>query len=362
MATAGGQSGPSLIGTVVGQYARFDVHQLVRLLRHRADGMWPIDARLRFRADLGAAFPGHEVTHLAKAKPLSGFRLEERRGAQIAMRIELRTPNYCVASELGPMPEPFLEWVREQERGGGKAMAEFFDIFNQRLHVLRHDLKQRSLRALDGAPPAQTQYAARLAALMGLSLPGQRAQVPLPERAWLGLAGMLINTRRSGAVVERVLSAYLGVPCRLRMLIGRDRDIEPRDRLHLGRSHHRLGRSTLLGRTSWDPRAAVRLEIASVSFGVACALMPLRPSRTRESLPERAHHGLVAMIRLLLDRRFDCDVHLAIDPSTVPPAYLRLPWRGGGLGLRLGQTAWLGRHAGRNVRFTVPAFDPGSAA
>lgn len=357
MATAGGQSGPSLIGTVVGQYARFDVHQLVRLLRHRADGQWPVGARLRFRADLGAAFPGHEITRLTKGKALSGFRLEGRNAAQMPMRIELRTPNYCVASELGPMPEPFLEWVREQERSGGKAMAEFFDIFNQRLHVLRHDLKHRSLRSLDPALPEQTRYAGRLAALMGLSLPSQRAQVPLPERAWLGLAGMLINTRRSGAVVERVLSSYLGVPCRLQMLVGRDRDIEPRDRLLLGRSQHRLGRSTLLGRTTWDPRAAVRLDIGKLSFGVCCALMPLRPARRRESLPEQAHLGLVAMIRLLLDRRFDCEVRIEIDPDTVPPAYLQLPWRGGGLGLRLGQTAWLGRRAGRQVRFNVPAFE-----
>lgn len=362
MATAGGQSGPSLIGTVVGQYARFDVHQLVRLLRYRSDGLWPVGARLRFRADLGAAFPGHEITKLIKAKPMPGFRLEGRNATQMPMRIELRTPNYCIASELGPMPEPFLEWVREPERCGGRAMAEFFDIFNQRLHVLRHDLKQRSLRALDSAPPAQTQYAAQLSALMGLSLPAQRAQVPLPERAWLGLAGMLINSRRSGAVVERVLSAYLGVPCRLKMLVGRDREIEPRDRLLLGRTRHRLGRTTLLGRTSWDPRAAVRLEIGKVAFGVCCALLPLRKARRSERLSNQAHDGLVSMIRLLLDRRFDCEVRIEIDPDTVPPAYLHLPWRGGGLGLRLGQTAWLGRHAGRNVRFDVPAFDAERAA
>jgi type VI secretion system protein ImpH len=357
MATAGGQSGPSLIGAVVGQYARFDVHQLVRLLRHRSEGPWPVDARLRFRADLGAAFPGHEVTRLSKAPPMPAFRLAVRERGEMPVRVELRTPNYCVASELGPLPEPFLEWVREQERVGGHAMPAFLDVFNQRLHVLRHDLKSSAVRALDPAPPASTRYATQLASLMGLGLKAQQAQVPLPMRAWLGLAGLMINTRKSGAVVAQILSAYLGVQCRLRMLVGRWRPLERRDRLCLGRCGHRLGDGTLLGRTTWDARAAVALEVGFVSFERLCALLPLRAQRPGERWPAEGHRGLVSMIRLLLDRRFDCDVDIAVDAETVPPSVLRGMPAAGAVGLRLGQSAWLGRPAAPRVRFTVPAFD-----
>lgn len=361
MATAGGQPGPSLIGAVVGQYARFDVHQLVRLLRHRNEGPWPVDARLRFRADLGAAFPGHEITRLSKAPSMPPFRLAMRERGEMPVRVELRTPNYCVASELGSLPEPFLEWVREQERMGGHAMGAFLDVFNQRVHVLRHDLKSAAVRALDPAPPEATRYAAQLASLMGLGLKAQQAQVPLPMRAWLGLAGLMINTRKSGAVVAQILGAYLGVPCRLRMLIGRWRPLEPRDRICLGRCGHRLGEGALLGRSTWDARAAVALDVGFVSFDRLCALLPLRAQRPGETWPAAGHRGLLSMIRLLLDRRFDCDVSIAVDADTVPLPVLRGTPDTGDVGLRLGQTAWLGRPTAPRVRFPVAAFDDPTA-
>lgn len=367
MATLGGQSvAPvtpvSLNQAIAGQYARFDVFQLVRLLQHHADGTWPVGQRLRFRADLRASFAGHEVTRLTRAKAMPSFRHEARLGRKMPARLELRTPNYCVASELGPLPEPFLEWVRDQERVGGHAMAAFLDVFNQRVHVLRHELKRRSLRALDPAKPAQTRYAGQLAALMGVALPAQQAQIPLPMRAWLGLAGLLVNTRRSAVVVAQILTAYIGVPCRLQTMVGRWREIEQADRIALGRRQHALGRQSLLGRYTWDAHASVRLHVAPMRYDAACALLPLRPAREGEAQPNAAHEGLVAMVRMLLDRRYDCEVELLLHSDSVPPSRLQLPWRGGGLGLRLGQTAWLGRHTGRPVRFTIDAFDAEAAA
>ncbi|NOT89654.1 MAG: type VI secretion system baseplate subunit TssG [Lysobacter sp.] len=351
---------------IIGQYARFNVFQLVRLLQQKpgadAHDAWPVGLRLRFRADLRANFTGHEVTRLTRAKAMPAFRHEARVGHRMPARIELRTPNYCVASELGPLPEPFLEWVRDQERAGAHAMAAFLDAFNQRVHVLRHELKRRSLRALDPAQPERTRYAGQLAALMGVALPMQQAQIPLPMRAWLGLAGVLVNTRRSATVVAQVLTAYLGVPCRLQTMVGRWRDIEPNDRIALGRQRHALGQQSLLGSHTWDAHASVRLHVACMPYDAACALLPLRPMRIGDAQPDAAHEGLVALVRMLLDRRFDCDVELTLDSTTVPPSRMQLPWRGGGLGLRLGQTAWLGRHTGRRVRFTIDAFDAGAAA
>lgn len=357
MATAGRQPSLALNRVLVDGYGRFNVFQLVRLLRHRHGEAWPIAQRLRFRADLRAHFPGQEVTQLSQAKPLSAFRSEFRMGQKMPMRIELRTPNYCLASELGALPEPFLEWVRDQERVGGRAMAAFLDVFNQRIHILRHELKQRSLRALDPALPADTRYAGTLAALMGVALPSQQQQMPLPMRAWLGLAGLLVNCRKSAMVVGQVLSAYLGVQARLEMLVGSWRDIELPDQIDLGRKNHALGTVSLLGRRTWDARAAVRLWVPALPYHACCTLLPLRPSRPGEVLPLNAHRGLVAMIRLLLDRRFDCEVVLHLDPATVPAPRLHARPQDKGLGLRLGQTAWLANYRDRPVRFWVSAYD-----
>lgn len=363
MAGAGGQPSPALIRVVIGQHARFDVFQLVRLLRHRPEGPLPVGLRMRFCADLSAAFPGHEVSRLGQSKPMADFRRKGLERERLPVRVELRTANYCVASELGPLPEPFLEWVREEERKGPKAaMPSFLDAFNQRVHVLRHELKNQSLRALDPAPPAQTDYAHKLAALMGMALPAQQAQMPLPMRAWLGLSALLVNPRKSGAVVAQILGSYLGVHCALRMLVGRWREIERPDRMSLGKAGHVLGRNSLLGQHTWDARAAVALDVAPMHYERVCALLPLRRNQARDRVPTAEHDKLVAMIRMLLDRRFDCDVTLRIAPDTVPPSRLNLPWRSGGLGLRLGQTAWLGAHRGASVRFVVAAFDAESAS
>lgn len=362
MATAGGHPSPPLNRLIREEFARFNVFQLVRLLSHRRGGAWPVGYRLRFRADLRANFPGHEVTRLRAVGDMPTFRQAALTQERMPKRIEVCTPNYCLASELGPMPEPFLEWVREQERIGGHAMAAFLDVFNQRLHVLRHELRARSLRALDPALPDQTRYAEQLAALMGVALPAQRQQIPLPMRAWLGLAGLLVNSRKSAVVVGQILSAYLGVASQLQMLVGSWRDIEPSDRIALGRKQNALGHDSLLGRRTWDARAAVRLLVARMSFSDCVRLLPLRALHADEELPNAAHTGLVAMIRLLLDRRFDCEVCIDLDSSTVPAPRLRIPWRSGGLGLRLGQTAWLGRREGQTLRFRVPAFDDRAVA
>lgn len=371
MATVGGQQSPALNQVIGEQFGRFDVFQLVRLLLHRSgagrrEQPWSIDLRLRFRADLRAVFPGHEVTRLRRGKAMPDFRLERRGLRTRPQCIELHTPNYCLASELGSLPEPFLEWVRDQERIGGRAMAAFLDVFNQRIHVLRHALKHDALRALDPALPEETRYAGRLASLTGMALPSQQRQVPLAMRRWLGLAGLLADTRKSAALVCRVLSAFLGVDCRLESLVGRWRDIEPRDRLALGRRRNVLGRNSLLGCRTWDARAAVRLHIACLPFRECLKLLPLRPARAGEVVPDAAHAGLVAMVHLLLDRRFDCEVAIEIDAGTLPPARLSLPWLSGGVGLRLGQTAWLGRGRGRDrnpiVSFQIDAYPPVEAA
>lgn len=379
MAATGRQSGPALSLRVVGQYGRFDAFQLVRLLRHRSGGQWPLAARIRFRAELDAAFPGHEISRLRLIPAMPEFRLLARGEAKLPQRLELRTANYCLASELGPLPQPFLDWVRDQERIGGHAMAAFFDVFNQRIHVLRHELKQATVRALDDAPPARTRQAAYLAAAIGMGQPALQQQIPLPPRAWLGLAGLLMDRRRSAAVVAQVMSAYLGVPCTLRSLVGQWRPIEDDDRLMLGRTAHRLGQDTLLGRSAWDARSAVELDVAPLPYAACSALLPLRPASrmapspagdeaggpvppartpTRPTLPSPAHLGLVAMLRLLLDRRFDCRVVLHVDPDTVPSSRLSAEDAQGGLGLRLSHTARLGRYDGKPLRFTVPAYDP----
>jgi type VI secretion system protein ImpH len=332
----GWRSARSLSARVREDYPRFDFFQLVRLLRRERAGaraQAPLERAVRFRADLSAAFPGNEVTRVVDAgthRPVT-----------------LDTPNYILAGHLGPLPEPFTEWLRERKREDDRVMADFLDLFNHRLSALRCLIKMENHPGLAGERPERIPLAGHLAALMGLGAPGLAAQLRLPGRALLGIAGLLADCRRSAALITNVLSAWVGASVALRQLIGAWRDLDPRDRTRLGVARHALGTQTVLGTRMWDQQARIELRIG-----------PLPYARFRQLLPgERAHRRFVALVRYLTDRRCDCEVRLVLAAEAQPAPRLARS------GPRLGYTSWLaGRRAAREedrrrtASFLVPAF------
>lgn len=388
MATAGWRSDSALKSLVFEHYGRFNVFQLMRLLlwkRRREHGKaehahapsaMRIDQRLRFTADLSAAFPGSEVSRLsARSEPDAALDSEHAAGDGV---IDISTPNFCIASTLGPLPEPFTEWVRDLKRMREPAMEDFFNIFNQRMNVLRFQLKSRQTLALNNAPPAETPHARYLAALMGMAHKDLAAQMPLPRRAWLGLAGLLSNTRRSAFVVSHVMSEFVGAKAELEQLVGAWQLIEPDNRIGLGRSNHRLGQQSVLGRRVWDQQARVRLTMAPLAYEDFCRLLPPDDEEKRmlhgtqaDSATASAFDSFVALLRLLLDRQCDCEVRLEADAATVPPRLLNAgpaARQDRRMGLRLGQTAWISGGGnipgatGYKAGYLVRAYDIAEAA
>ncbi|UXY17243.1 type VI secretion system baseplate subunit TssG [Chitiniphilus purpureus] len=344
MATADRRATHPLNERIVSEFGRFNVFQLVRLLRWeahtqaRAAGRREppaFDARVRFRAELSAAFPGSEVARLAVRAPAR---------PDGAGRVELFTPNYCVASELGPLPEPYTEWARDLARDGAPAFAAFLDLFNHRFNMLRHQLKASQQIGLNYLHPDETRHAGYLAALMGIGLPDLAAQLPLPRRAWLGLAGLLANCRRSAAGIEHVLACYLGVPVRLTPLVGAWRALEPGDRQALGRQGHRLGQTCLIGGRIWDQQARIRLTVDPLPYARFVQLLPRRDAPPADGRPGFA--AFAALLAFLVDRRVDVEVVLQAEDASVPPRRLLTRDDAQSHALRLSQSAWLAsRHA-----------------
>ncbi|UVS98371.1 type VI secretion system baseplate subunit TssG [Burkholderia glumae] len=380
------------------QYEDFNVFQLMRLMLSDTDKRLPIGRRLRFRADLSAAFPASEFTRVAAPPPVpsvpppaSGARLDPPPGTAAAggpplpaaeavpaapRAFEITTANLCVASVSGPMPEPFTEWARELAALRATAMADFFDIFNQRANVLRYELKQRLTPGLDDTPPDRTEAAGCLAALVGLGSPQLSSRVPLPQRAWLGIAGLLANRRRQGATLVEVLRVALGARVELTENVGAWHDLDERDRCALGRRNHRLGQTSVVGRRVWDQQARVRLEIGVLDYAALCRLLPPAPNPAPAAVPGLAapaapgYAMLSGLVKLLVDRLADVEIVLQVDDASIPDAGTPLPQpaRGtDGSSMRLGQSAWLAgapahRHATRPVRFLITTRDSGSLA
>lgn len=349
-------------------YGDFNVFQLMRLLladmsnvAGMAGGV-PDDQRLRFRADLSAAFPASEFTQL---KLLADGNHPDGTATQ-THTVEISTANFCIASVIGPLPESFTEWVRELAAARYTAMSDFLDIFNQRANILRYQMKQELTMGLHQAPPEQTDMAHCMAALMGLSQPQLASQMPLPVRNWLGLSGLLANRRKQASTIVHMLSLALGAPVRLTPFVGAWQDIEEQDRCLLGRRNHRLGRTSVAGRRVWDQQARFRLDIEVADYDALCRLLP--PALLSSRQPElaepsgKSHFPLLnGLIRLLVDRLADCEVVLQVAAAGIRGVPLAQPARRqDGNSWRLGQTAWLAPTAGavpprqmRQVRYVI---------
>ncbi|WCM24475.1 type VI secretion system baseplate subunit TssG [Paraburkholderia bryophila] len=383
--------------------------------------------RLRFTADLSPAFPGVEVTGCRR---LDAVDLLDTPGGRAALRhvpdaavhallnepvnaavnapstatlgaalttaltsvengevVEIRTPNYSVASELGPLPEPFLEWVRDRLRDDDQTFAAFLDVFNHRINVLRHQLKATQDVALDYALPQDTLQADFLASIAGMASLDAEAQIVLPRRAWLGMTATLADPRRSATAALTALRQYLGMPdTQLEQLVGDWRPLSSAQWSGLGKQGT-LGGDAVLGTQVWNQMAGVRLCVPAVDYERLCNLLPppwqpqdppephdpfnqagaTHPHRHQSAAeaaadndaPLDGYAGLAAMVRLLFDRRVDCTVELSIAASSLPASLLSatpgsgvtapaVPLSTAGLpagaryrGLRLGQTAWL---------------------
>lgn len=368
MATADWRTGEALSQRLARHPASFDFFQWVRLQSWPSGkgvtpytvehGVRQVSARLRFRGELSPAFPGSEISAGRMRLPVRAVQEPSRQ------RTDLYVTNFTLAGVLGPLPDSYTEWVRRQLGVRETAMAEFLDLFNHRLGVLRYELKAASVPAFDALRPEYTRCAEAAGALMGLAaFEGEGADilsqsVPMPRRALLALCGLMADKRRSITQALIVLRIYLSTPVTIEPLLGAWRTIDSRDRTLLGRRHLR---TAPLGRRVWVNHAAVGLTLGPVSHARLCSLLPDRARGLKaDSRFGRAYRNFAAMLHYLFDRQVDVVVTIDVDEAGIPPSALWRPRPVAGFGshgLRLGQTAWLrGRpQAPRQVRFTIAA-------
>lgn len=387
------------------RFGNYDFLQLVRvLLRPREVGQAPLtpDQALRFRADLGGGFPGRNAsalqllgqgatTHAPLLTPTDQALLPTQHDL-----VQITTPDFCVGSALGPLPDPFLEWVRELDQAGKPAMREFLDLFNHRFNVLRYEARAVFEPGLNNLAPEHTVTAQWLGALMGIGCEAAASQLPLRPRNWLGIGELLANSRRSPAALVQVLTAHLDCPVALTPLVPAWRPLGIANQHALGQ--RRLGQDSRLGRRVWDVQAAVKLTLGPLPYAAMVDLLPSsepsltasataslsardlqrqwRASQTSTELTSpndtNGYATLVALVRLMLDRRHDAEIEILVPERSIPPSHLRTQPAQGQVGMRLGQTAWLksrsrpgaagaigpgARAHLRSVRLHVNAFD-----
>ncbi len=342
-----------------------DAFQLVRTLTradagHHSGGQKNPDEVLRFKADLSAGFPGRNVSHIVPPMPGDALPVIEK-GLEPNARTLITTPDFCVDTVLGPMPQAFLEWIRDQVDAGHTTTRDFLDIFNHRMNLLRYEARAALDLSLNNELPEQTSLAEWLASIMGTGNLDVASQIPTRMRNWLGAGQWLANVRRAGVGLERVMSFCMACPVSLEGFTPQWRPLSAYNEQRLGQ--RKLGLDSYLGRRYWSVDSAVTLTIGPIGLESMYRLLPDArggppeetanpPAGTARALLRRwtkggygseewTHASFRAWVMLLTDNRHDVKVVLLVRETDIPVSILDSKTTHG---LRLGQTAWIKSH------------------
>lgn len=297
----------------------------------------PASEVVRFRHDHSLAFSASEVSRVAVApRPEDAFA-----AAETISQVDVTATFLGLTGSVSPMPGHLAEEVA-QEHGELTVRADFVDIFHHRLYsllyrlVVKFDYPREYL--VDGSDP----WSQRILALTGLE---EAAHSTLPTWRRLRLAPLLATRVRSAEVLERVLEDVLadeldGARVTIEQFVGAWVELDPKQRIRLGRQHSRLGRDTVLGNQMYDRGGKFRITMAPLTQQTYERLLP-----GRDLLPV-----VVDVVELVVADSLSFELELVLGQAHVPPLRLSAV-----AGARLGQTAWLGGSdvAGRRVRFDV---------
>jgi type VI secretion system protein ImpH len=284
--------------------------------------------RLRFQNSLGLGFPASEIEAIARtAAPPPG---EAGEGERFTL-----TPAFMgLLGVHGALPLHVTERIAAWQGGRDDAAPRaFLDLVSNRMLALFYRAWQKSrvehmaagragdpdrfrplLLALAGCPPGR----------LPDSLPGLP---PVPDGLVAHFAGMLQQRPRSGLVLARLLSDYLGVEVELEEAVGYWDRLQAGEQAALG-VNAELGENVLLGARSWRPDLRARLRIG-----------PLDANAFAHFLPSGAGSAVLrAILRRFAEPTVGFEVQLVLRAREVRPVQLA------GLGsepARLGRDSFL---------------------
>jgi type VI secretion system protein ImpH len=228
----------------------------------------------------------------------------------------------------GPLPAHFTETAYERRRHlEDSTVIDFLNIFQHRMISLFYRAWANSDPAANRDRPSSDRFASFVGATFGIAPETARDRDGVPDRAKLYRAGLFARQIRSAESLETILADYFGAPVRVREFVGTWLTIPQhlRSRLGGGRELASLGKTTVLGRASWQRQFKFEIVLGPLTFKRLVALLP-----GQGSLRE-----LHALVRFFTTDEYAWQVRMLLPPEEVPRIQL------GQAGL-LGWTTWLG--------------------
>ena len=279
-------------------------YQLVRLLLptkvSQDELLEQLDKSVEFSASLSQDFPAGDIRDIEF--------IDENNKSSIDRKATITCNYYNVAALGGPLPEPFVEMMRDDQSHGQGGMNGFINIFNNRIQALRYLVQAYTNNNLTSTVAAETSTGQLLLSLSGHLYKAQRQLHQQSDETYIGLAGDIANCRMNLPTIRKLLHQVLGVNLQaMNSLIGRWLPVEESDHTHLGTINHRLGKEATLGKKIWDQQAVFELVIG-----------PLSTDRIQELVPNgQDHPKLRKLLEWITDIRCDCKITFTCDPNLV---------------------------------------------
>jgi type VI secretion system ImpH/TssG family protein len=277
-------------------------YQLVRLLLpnqvSQDELLEHLSNYVEFASSLSQDFPAGEIRRVEVAD-------SSAQGGNNKTKITCN--NYNIAAVNGPLPEPFVEMLRDDQIQNDGAMNAFINIFNNRIQALRYLVHAFTNNNLTSSYAADTSTGQLLLSLSGHLNKEQRKFHQQTDDTYIGLAGDLANCRMNLPTIRKLLHRILGVHLHaMNSLLGRWLTVEESDHTHIGKQNHRLGSEATLGKKIWDQQAIFELVIG-----------PLTVSRVQELVPEgKDYPQLKKLVEWISELRCDCKITLMCEPNS----------------------------------------------
>jgi type VI secretion system protein ImpH len=189
---------------------------------HRApgEGVDPKKEIVRFRSAVALDFPTSdiaEVSHDAVSKTPGPNLNSAAPAAMVDSFKKDSTPaeitvNFLgLAGGLGALDIPTTELILQRKSRSDEALKDFLDIFNHRLVSLLYRIRKHHRVGLGVTAPGEDQISSYLFSLIGLGTANLRGRMLVRDRSLLYYAGILAQSPRSMAGLERILSDYFQV-------------------------------------------------------------------------------------------------------------------------------------------------------
>ena len=225
-----------------------------------------------------------------------------------------------VAGIEGILPDCYVEEFVTFNRDSKKAVADFFDIFNNRMLSLRYSyMKRQSIESLS-TPICQSVIGNIIFSFSGFDFDRNREKLDsklIPEQFKISTQNLFWKNTRSSSGLETMLSSFFDVPVRVEQFAGGFIEIEMNEQTSIGarkNKYNELGRNSILGNKIWDMTKGISVVVGPLNYQNYSKFLPKKSTRDQNFAPLQK---MKEIVRMYVPHGIDVNLHFYLDNCLV---------------------------------------------